>query len=162
MDIEQPASGRGSGVGDGGSSHAGNGGGGAGNGGGSGKQKRRSKGRGIARRADSQDVIESLQSMVRASAGRERPAKSVEGWIVIVTNLHEEAQEDDVLDKFADYGEVKNIHLNLDRRTGFAKGYALLEFEARSEAEEAIEHMNDSDILGQKVAVDWAFVEGRR
>ena len=79
-----------------------------------------------------------------------------------MTNLHEEAQEDDVLDKFADYGEVKNIHLNLDRRTGFAKGYALLEFEARSEAEEAIEHMNDSDILGQKIAVDWAFVEGRR
>ena len=129
---------------------------------GGGKNKRRSKGRGIARRADSQDVIESLQRMVRASAGRDRPAKSVEGWIVIVTNLHEEAQEDDVLDKFADYGEVKNIHLNLDRRTGFAKGYALLEFEARSEAEEAIENMNDSDILGQKIAVDWAFVEGGR
>jgi RNA-binding protein 8A len=47
--------------------------------------------------------------------------------------------------------------MNLDRRTGYTKGYAFIEFEQAKEGKEAIEAMNGQLLIGKKINVDWAF-----
>lgn len=44
--------------------------------------------------------------------------------------------------------------------TGWKKGYAFIEYEARKEAETAIAEANDSQLLGATIKVDYAFVKG--
>ncbi|KAJ0242218.1 RNA-binding protein Y14 [Hirschfeldia incana] len=124
--------------------------------------QKKTKGRGFREEKDSdrQRRLSSRDFESLGSDGGPGPQRSIEGWIILVTGVHEEAQEDDISNAFGDFGEIKSLHLNLDRRTGFVKGYALIEYEKSEEAQNAIKAMNGAELLTQNVSVDWAFSNG--
>ncbi|KAG6516245.1 hypothetical protein ZIOFF_026700 [Zingiber officinale] len=175
-------------------------------GGSSGLVPRKTKGRGFREEAGpgrgshlSAREFDSLDS-----DGGPGPQRSIEGWMLLVSGVHEEAQEDDLHNAFREFGQVKNLHLNLDRRTGFVKwlfdikllgmaqekllwaaeeylqtiledvtvwmplgdgkwewiGYALIEYENFEEAQTAIATLNGTELLTQRIFVDWAFSKG--
>ena len=74
-----------------------------------------------------------------------------------MTGLHEETTEEDLLDTLGEHGEIKNCVLNLDRRTGYVKGYALIEFASIEEAKSTIAEFNNKEVAGRTLRVDWAF-----
>lgn len=83
----------------------------------------------------------------------------MEGWVIFVSNLNEEVTEDEVQDKFSDFGRVRDFRLNLDHRTGYVKGYALVEFEEYQQAVQAVGELDGKMWLGNKLALDFCFVK---
>lgn len=125
------------------------------------RRSRSERGRGPGRdRDDRYEGRGGVFDRLDRGTNRSGPARSVEGYILLVTNVHEEATEEDIEDLFGEYGPLLNVHLNLDRRTGFVKGYCLVEYEHRREARDAIEKMDGTTLQGKIIGVNWAFGNG--
>lgn len=118
---------------------------------------KRVRGRGAGSGWKHDEIFETIE---QKGGHEDDPARSVEGWVIIVTGLGEEVRDEDLLDHFNEYGETKSIHLNLDRCTGDPKGYAFIEYQEKSCAEEAISELDGTNFMGSPIYVDWAFKVG--
>ena len=59
-----------------------------------------------------------------------------------VTNVSEDANEDDLRDLFSKFGRVHRVYIGRDRETGIGKGYAFVSFEDRAIAERAMHRVH--------------------
>lgn len=123
---------------------------------GAGDASKKKKGRGHREIGDRGEQMGGRYESLTQGQGQ-GPARSVEGWVLFVSGVHEEAQEEDLTEAFGEFGDVKNVYLNLDRQTGFVKGYALIEYAEQKQAQAAINGMNGKELLTQVVKVMWAF-----
>jgi RNA-binding protein 8A len=125
---------------------------------GAGDASKKKKGRGHREGGERGEQMGGRYESVTQGGGQ-GPARSVEGWVLFISGVHEEAQEEDLTEAFGDFGDVKNVYLNLDRQTGFVKGYALVEYANQKEAQAAIDGMDGKELLTQPVKVTWAFTK---
>mmetsp|Transcript_26810 Transcript_26810/g.51983 ORF Transcript_26810/g.51983 Transcript_26810/m.51983 type:complete len:92 (-) Transcript_26810:264-539(-) len=83
--------------------------------------------------------------------------KSVDGWVLFVTGIHEEATEDDIYELFEEYGSIQSLDLPLNRRTGYVKGYAVLDYKTFAEARSARNALHKAKLLERIIRVNFAF-----
>ena len=84
------------------------------------------------------------------------------GRKLYVGNLPYSAAEQDLSDKFAAYGTVESTKLITDRDTGRSKGFGFVEMATDSEAQAAIDGLNDTDYDGRPMKVNEARPQEKR
>lgn len=84
------------------------------------------------------------------------------GRKLYVGNLPYSATEQDLSDKFAACGTVESAKLITDRDTGRSKGFGFVEMATDSEAQAAIDSLNDTDYDGRPMKVNEARPQEKR
>ena len=75
---------------------------------------------------------------------------------IYVGNLPYGVTEDELRSLFEEHGEVSSANVIIDRQTGRSKGFGFVEMPTDSEAENAIEALNESAIKGRNIKVNQA------
>ena len=75
---------------------------------------------------------------------------------IYIGNLSFQAEQEDLLDLFRQYGEVKQCSLPLDRETGRKRGFAFVEMANDTDEQKAIDDLQDVEWMGRMIRVNKA------
>lgn len=75
---------------------------------------------------------------------------------IYIGNLPYNISEDELRDLFASHGEVSKANIIVDRDSGRSKGFGFVEMPSKSQAESAINALNETDVKGRNVRVNEA------
>lgn len=75
---------------------------------------------------------------------------------IYIGNLSFQATEEDLMEVFAEYGEVVRVSLPVDRETGKKRGFAFVEMKEDQQEDLAIAELDGAEWLGREIRVNKA------
>jgi RNA recognition motif-containing protein len=75
---------------------------------------------------------------------------------IYVGNLSHQAKDQELVDLFTNYGEVRSVNIIKDKMTGRSRGFAFVEMADDNAAHEAIEALHDTEFLSRTITVNEA------
>jgi cold-inducible RNA-binding protein len=81
---------------------------------------------------------------------------------IYVGNLGFSVKNEDLKNKFEQYGTVSSANVIMDRETGRSKGFGFVEMDDKGQATQAIEALNGSEFEGRNMNVSEAKPQERR
>ena len=75
---------------------------------------------------------------------------------IYVGNLSYDASDNDLRQAFEKHGEVSSAQVVSDRETGRSRGFGFVEMPDATQAKQAIEALNNTEIVGRTVTVNEA------
>jgi RNA recognition motif-containing protein len=74
---------------------------------------------------------------------------------IFIGNLPYSFEERDIVNLFERFGRLRSVSVPMDRYTRRNRGFAFLEYEQRTDAEDAFNKYNGYEIEGRKLRLDW-------
>ena len=75
---------------------------------------------------------------------------------IYIGNLSYEVTEEDLKEAFEAFGQVETVNIIKDKYSGQSKGFGFVEMSAKTEADAAIEGLNDTELKGRTLKVNEA------
>jgi len=81
---------------------------------------------------------------------------------IFVAKLSRDTTGDDLKELFNQFGQVESAKVIMDRETGYSKRFGFVEMANETEALEAIEKLNESELDGSSIVVKKSEPRGDR
>lgn len=75
---------------------------------------------------------------------------------IYVGNISREANDTDLQNLFSSFGTVTSVKIIRDNFTGQSKGFGFIEMPGSTEAQKAVNELNNRDLKGRKLVVNEA------
>jgi len=75
---------------------------------------------------------------------------------IFVGNLSNDVKEEDLMNLFSEFGQVREVKIIRDMFTQQSKGFGFIEMPGLAEAQKAINELNTKEVKGKKITVNEA------